>query len=176
MFLYPHLGIKRGVSITPVETYISWKDMYSLKDCKFISVYHLRDDPEFKAFEDKMLIGNKLFHDFKELEDNKAAYIFDFSEHDLDFKKIINGKYSLLSPEYKAVILKFYQNHKHVESYLHPDRYFYEYSSLLAEPRDVKNMVELLMNVGELCALPDLSKEVLEVSEKVLTFENVSKI
>jgi hypothetical protein len=30
VFLYPALEIKRGGSVTPVETYISWKNNYNL--------------------------------------------------------------------------------------------------------------------------------------------------
>ena len=176
MFLYPHLGIKRGGSITPVETYMSWKDLYALKDHKLIAVYHLRDDQEFKIFEEKMLLNNRLFETFQDLEDEKRAYIFDYSRFDKDFRKIINGKYSLLSDSYKSTVLNYYQGHRHVESYLYPNRYYNEYASLLSEKRDFSKMKELLMNVKELCPLPDLSKETFGISEKVATFENINKM
>ena len=51
IFMYPILEIKRGASVTPIETYLSWEDQYSLCDRKLICHYHLRDDSEFTVFE-----------------------------------------------------------------------------------------------------------------------------
>mgnify|MGYP006982848022 CR=1 FL=1 len=42
VFLYPILEIKRGVSVTPIETYISWDGHYKTEDRKFIVLYHLK--------------------------------------------------------------------------------------------------------------------------------------
>ena len=163
LFLYPILRIRRGVSVTPVQTYITWEDKYSLKDYKFIVLYHLRDDKEFKHFEQEKLLNNPLFETFYELDDDLGAYIFDFSEYKADFKKIINGKYSLISDEYKKTILAFFKNHRrhhtYVESYLHPKKYFSNYAELLAEKTDKSSMIKLLASVGELCSLPDLTQE-----------------
>jgi hypothetical protein len=51
VFLYPMLEIKRGVSVTPIETYVSWDEHYKPEDRKFIVLYHLRNDKEFLNFE-----------------------------------------------------------------------------------------------------------------------------
>lgn len=178
MFLYPILRIRRGVSVTPIQTYITWDNKYSLKDYKFIVLYHLRDDMEFKKFEEEKLLNNPLFDTFYELDSNFGAYVFDFSDYKSDFKKILNGKYSLLSDDYKKAILSFFKNHHrhhaYVESYLHPKKYFSNYADLLAEKKDKASMIRLLTSVGELCSLPDLKEERLAVKEKVINFESIN--
>ena len=36
IFLYPQLRIRRGVSVTPIETYMCWPGKYSIKDSVLI--------------------------------------------------------------------------------------------------------------------------------------------
>lgn len=174
LFFYPLLGIRRGVSVTPLQTYIEWEGIYTVNDYKFIAVYHLRDDEEFKQFEDKKLLGNSLFCDFFELEDGTGAYVFDFSKYKRDYKLIINGKYSMLSEEYKQQILGFFKNHHrhHISilSYLQPEKFTADYAKLLDVPE------KLLKDVGELCSLPDLNLEKLEVNKKIFTFESINNL
>lgn len=176
IYFYPLLRIRRGVSVTPINTYMTWENKFSLQDHKFIVVYHLREDKEFKEFEDQKLLNNPLFDTFYELEDDTGAYVFDFSDHRHDYKKIMHGKYSMLSDDYKRTILNFFKNHKkhhaYIESYLYPDKYFDNYAELLITDRvDKYQMKKLLESVGELCSLPDFSEEKLMVKEKVITFE-----
>lgn len=170
LFLYPLLGIKRGGSVTPKETYMSWDNVYTLDDNKLIVVYHLRDDSEFKRFEDNVQ-KNKYFETFFELDDETGAYVFDFSDLKSDYKKIINGKYSKLNDDFKINILKFFKNHsKHqsyIQSYLYPSKFYNDYADVLRVP------TSLLKEVGELCSLPDLTKEKLGVSAKVFNFESI---
>ena len=40
MFLYPLLGIKKGVDIVPSETYITWGNSIKPEDMKLICLYH----------------------------------------------------------------------------------------------------------------------------------------
>lgn len=169
IFLYPLLGIKRGLSITPIQTYMAWDKEYSVKNHKFICVYHMRTDKEFKQFEKKVLLANPFFSDWYESEDSKNIYIFDFSSIAKDFDKIINGQYSEVSRVSKVAILNFFQNHtSHYEllmSYLMPATSYDEYSFLLDVP------VYLLENVGELCNPPDLIAETLNVNKKNSIFD-----
>ena len=169
IFLYPVLRIKRGVSVTPVQTYMAWDGMYEFEDNKFIVVYHKREDREFKRFEEIALINNELFLDYFEIDDNKGAYVFDFTDYAVDYKHIRNGKYSKLSTPYKQRILKFFKNHKrhhaHVESYLFPDKYFKIYANILKVNED------LLKQVGELCSKPLLDQEVLVSDKKILNLQ-----
>lgn len=166
IFLYPALGIKRGGSVTPIQTYISWSGYYKPGDCKLICLYHLRNDPEFKYFEKKMLLGNQMFHDFKHVEDNKGVYIFDYSIMKDDWNHILNSKYSKISDSQKKKIQNFigikHSTYKLLESYLHPEQYFDIYAKLLFVN------IEDLKEVGELCSKIDLEQETLLMSVKDL--------
>lgn len=169
IFLYPTLSIKRGVSVTPVQTYMAWHNVYKFEDNKFIVVYHMRKDAEFRKFEEGALLSNDYFVDFYKLEEDKGVYIFDFSDYAEDYKFIRQGKYSKLSIPYKQRILKFFKNHQkhhaHVESYLHPEKYFSAYARMLRVNRD------LLVKVGELCSKPKLDAEILTCEKKILDLE-----
>jgi hypothetical protein len=162
IFLYPILEIKRGVSVTPIETHVSWTDNYSKSDMKLICLYHLRTDPEFLQFEKEKLFNNKHFHSFKQVEDNRGVYVFDFSTYEKDWNKILEGKYSELSHAYKKKIENFYgkrdANYAYIESFLYPEKYY----SMYAEMLKVKE--ELLREVKELCSEFDLDKENLTAS------------
>lgn len=159
LFLYPLLRIRQGSSIVPVETYLRWTDKYELGDNKLICVYHNRPDQEFKKFEEKHLLSNPMFYDYYLLPDNMVAYVFDFTEYSRDFYKVVNGVYSQLSSEFKFKIINFYSGNPHnaayIDSYLYPEKHFYQYSEIL------NCDVELLVEVGELCTPPNIDRETL---------------
>ena len=162
LFLYPALELKRGSSVTPVQTYTSWNDRYKLEDRKLSCVYHLRDDEEFKRFEKDKLMGHKMFHDFKITKDGMGIYIFDFSHMQNDWDNFINGKYSKLSNDLKQKIRNFFgvNNRGIIDSYLYPERFHTLYVELLiVDQKDYKEMHNILKNVKELCSKPDLEKE-----------------
>lgn len=166
IFLYPMLGIKRGHSSTPINTYIAWEGRYALSDCKFICEYYIRDDEEFKNLERDKLAGNPLFDTFYQLEDDVGIYVFDFSDYVEDFLNFYKGRYSKLSSQTKRKILNFFKNHAthhvYIESYLYPKKYIPLYADLLSgESKDIPDMIKLLKEVGELCSKPDMSKECL---------------
>lgn len=171
VFLYPALGITRG-SNSPIETYVAWEGCYKPEDAKFICLYHLRNDPEFRAFEKSKLFGNRLFCDFKEVADNKAVYVFDYSKFDQDWKCFLNGKYSKMSGDHKSKIKKFYginsPNYAYIESFLHPEKYFGMYSQIMEVEQ------KILKEVGELCDKPNLELETLQISIKSLEMINKS--
>jgi hypothetical protein len=170
IFLYPGLDIKRGTSTTPIETYSIWQYKYSLEDKKLICLYHLRNDKEFRTFEQNKLFGNKMFYDFKQTEDGRGIYIFDFSKQGEDWKNFQEGKYSMISQEQKRKIKNYYgtnsPNYAYIESFLHPEKYFRLYSDMLGVREKV------LKEVGELCEKPDFDKETLEISIKNLEISN----
>lgn len=165
IFLYPKLDIKKGVSVTPVETYINWKNNYDFNDMKLCCLYHLRNDDEFRNFEKSKLINNKYFHDFKQVEDNKGVYVFDFSQLKYDWKCFVGGKYSQMTPEHKKCIHKFIGESEklpYIDSFLNPDKYFKHYAEMI----NVKE--KLLREVGELCDPPNIERETLIISVKNL--------
>lgn len=176
LFLFPILNIERGGSVTPIETYISWKDHYGPTDYKLICLYHLRDDAEFRAFERLKLLGNSKFHDFKQLKDNKGLYIFDLSNHKEDWDKVVSGQYSKLSEPHKKRIQEFFGNagtsYPYIESYLYPEKYHAMYAEILSERKDRKEMEESLRYVNELCDKPSWELEQLEITVKDLEITN----
>jgi hypothetical protein len=159
IFLYPILEIKRGSSVTPIETYMAWEGKYSVNDMKLICLYHLRSDAEFINFEKEKLIKNKHFFDFKQVEGNKGVYVFDFTEYKNDWEKLLKSRYSQLTYNYKKKIENFYgrrySNFAYIESYIYPPKYFSMYSEIM----DVEE--SLLREVGELCSKIDFDKETL---------------
>jgi len=161
VFLYPILGIQRGNSIVPIETYVSWEDQVGVLDMKLVCLYHHRKDDEFRRFENNKLTNNILFKGKHEVEDedDKAVYIFDLSSMLKDYDCFITGKYSKMTFEHKRRIREFYghksANYDYVDSYLSPEKYYETYARLLGQP------VSVLKEVGELCSPPDLEKETL---------------
>lgn len=170
LFLYPLLDIKRGVSVTPIQTYMSWKDKYCFTDSKLICKYYLRDDTDFKLFEKVKLLGNPLFHEFIPIDDEVGAYVFDMSGIEPDFWRITTGKYSELSKKSKAKILSFFRSHtKHfvyIQSYLEPEKFHTMYAEVL------NCNLSSLKAAHELCSIPNLEKETLETGVKIMNSKN----
>jgi len=177
-FLYPALDIKRGTSVVPIETYVSWSRHVTPESRKLICLYHLREDKEYIDFEKQKLLGNPLFEDFREVEDGKAVYVFNFDKkYQEDFDHFLNGKYSRISSELKKKIRGFYgtnsSNYVYIQSYLNPKMYYSIYAELLAEGKDVEKMEQNLRQVGQLCSKPDLEKETLELLIKDLEIKHL---
>lgn len=171
LFLYPILGIPQGYEFTPAETYLKWEDTFELGDCKLICVYDKIDSQEYRAFESEYLLSNTLFYDYYLLPENQAAYVFDFSTHAADFRRVSIGKYSELSTEFKHKILHFFSaspsSYAYMDTYMYPNKHYDMYSELL------NCDVTLLEEVGELCSSPDIDKETLLT--KAISFAELNK-
>ena len=164
VFLYPLLGIKRGVSVVPVETYFSWEGYYNSEDMKLICVYDIRTDEEYVLFEKNTLLKHNRLCDYIKVN-SQAIFTFDFSDMEDDWFHLINRRYSKIRLELKQKILGFFDkysgNYAYIHSYLIPEKYFSNYAELLdVEP-------EMLIKVGELCSKPDTAKEtvVIEIAD-----------
>jgi len=170
VFLYPLLGIKRGNSVVPIETYFSWDGHYSSEDMKLICVYKIRTDAEYKTFEKNILTKHTRLYDYCNNND-VGIFIFDFSDLNEDWNYFINGKYSKFTSSLKNRILKFFDKHSgnyaYMQSYLSPEKHFEDYSIIL----DVE--VDFLKDVGELCSKPDLDKENLKM--ELADLDNIAK-
>jgi len=162
-FLYPALGIRRGSSFIPIETYMAWEDKYRPQDRKLCCVYENQEDEDFKTFEKSKLRTNRLFHEAILLEDKKVCYIFDFTLLADDWDAILNGKYSKISADHMKTIRNFVSNSEsnlaYVNSFLYPEKHFELYSELMGVS------VNELRKVGELCDKPNLEKETLKIKE-----------
>ena len=170
VFLYPLLLIPRGHKFTPVKTYIAWVDGIFPADKKLLCVYDLEGTDEFYRFENKYLLGNKLFSNFHLLEDGKGLFVFDYKSFGLDFQIFLSGHYSEMSDDVKKSILKFFGTSRiqyskeafhYVNSYLYPEMYFHTYAELLGVSK------EFLEEVGELCPPVDLLKETLQTKKLI---------
>ena len=172
VFLYPVLGHRRGTGVTPIDTYLEWGD-YTVSDRKLICLYYLRDDNEFMVYEERHLLGNPYFEDYKEVADDKAIYIFNLDEYAEDYDQVINGNYSQVSQKLKNKIREIYggssSNYAFIKSYLYPEEHYDEYAMMLSpQPEYVQEMKLILEKTGELCSKPDLTRERLKMSVKSL--------
>jgi hypothetical protein len=170
VFLYPLLGIKRGVSVVPVETYFSWEGYYNSEDMKLICVYDIRTDDEYVLFEKNTLLKHNRLCDYIKVN-SQAIFTFDFSDMEDDWFHLINGRYSKIRLELKQKILGFFDkysgNYAYIHSYLIPEKYFSNYAELLdVEP-------EMLIKVGELCSKPDTAKETLVI--EIADLDNINE-
>ena len=169
VFLYPLLGIKRGASVIPSETYIALGDTIKPEDMKLVCLYHPRKDDEYKHYENKVLLKHSRLYDIKVLNDEDTLFIFDFSDLKDDWNNFIKGKYSHFKNEQKGTIKSFFDrnsaNYTYMSSFLHHDKHFHDYAECL----NIK--VEVLETVGELCSIPDLDKETLTIKD--LELENI---
>jgi hypothetical protein len=164
VFLYPLLDIKRGVSVVPVETYVSWNGYYNSEDMKLICLYDIRTDDEYKKFEKNVLLKHNRLCDYVKVK-SQIVLTFDLSDFQDDWFHFINGRYSKFSINLKQKILGFFDKHSgnyaYMHSYLVPEKYFNNYAELLNVD------AQLLIEVGELCTKPDLNKEklILEIAD-----------
>ena len=167
VFLYPLLGIKKGIRFVPIETYLSWEGLFGIDKNKFFCLYRLPKGNEeqkmFEVFKQLHLKTNEHFEDWFPIkkhswsDDQLLLSQFDFDVYKKDLKRFKKGKYSQFSEYIKKRILDFFGDvgtiTEYVESYLYPE-YFYDiYSELLNVP------VNVFKEVGELCDKPDLHKE-----------------
>jgi hypothetical protein len=170
VFLYPLLGIKRGTSVTPIETYLSWNDTYVPEDMKLICVYCIRTDAEYLQFEKNVLLKHTRLSDYVKIDDETAVYTFDFSDLGADWNHFMDGKYSKITVNLKQQIINFFDknsgNYTYMHSYLFPEKYFSEYAELLGAP------LSLITSVGELCSKPDLEQEKLKL--EIANLDNIS--
>lgn len=159
IFLYPLLDIKKGSSVTPIQTYFGWNDVYTPEDVKLIAIYKLRDDSQYINFEKNILLKHSRLTDLIKLNEDEMLAVFDFSDLTDDWNNLLKGKYSKLTINVKRKISTYFQsntaNQVYINSYLYPKDYFEIYSELLQVD------VTLLKEVGELCSKPDLEKEIL---------------
>ena len=161
VFLYPLLGIKKGIRFVPIQTYISWDNVNLMGD-KLLCLYSI--DPhceitqkQFEVFKGLDLVTHPKYEEYHKINDEMHLFIFDFSHLKKDLKKFRKGQYSQFTEATKIKILNFFGKigtiTDYVESYLYPE-YFYEtYAEIL------NISVKTLKEVGELCDKPDLEEE-----------------
>jgi hypothetical protein len=156
VFLYPLLGIRKGVRFVPIETYISWKNYPEINS--LICVYHIdkNNKKEFEEFTKEELESNEFF-EFKAHTNHLDIIAFNLNYFKHDIKMFKEGKYSKFSALTKKIIKEFFGEigtlSEYIDSYLYPKRYYEIYSEML------NISISDLEEVGELCDKPNLEKE-----------------
>ncbi len=172
IFLYPLLGIKRGTSVVPRETYVSWNNTVHSEDMKLVCVYECRQDQEYLQFEKKVILKHNRLVDLVKVDAQTLVVTFNFSDLSTDWMNFLNGKYSKIDLNTKRKILDFFDkksgNYAYVESYLFPEKHYETYAKILGVDAD------MLKSVGELCDKPNLEKESLLI--EVADLENIKII
>ena len=159
VFLYPVLGFTRGISTKPMNTYIAWKSLITPEDKKLICTYDPKQNDEYQNYRNNIIIPHDMLIDIRIGENNEEIFIFELANMGIDYENFLKGRYSMLTDNHKELILTFFDGDRKtsefIESYLFPEDYYNDYSKLL----NVE--VQLLKDVGELCAPPDIEKETL---------------
>jgi hypothetical protein len=157
VLLYPLLGIKRGCTAVPEQTYLSWGTKITTEDMKLVAVYAARKDQEYINFEKNVLLKHSRVTDYIKLNEDQCIFTFDFSDLKYDWQKFIKGQYSKIDSKLKRKICDHFDKNTstsiYIDSYMFPEKYFALYADLLGTNE------ELLREVGELCTPPNLEKE-----------------
>ena len=159
VFLYPLLGLKRGLKTVPSETYLAWNDVIKTEDMKLVCLYHPNKSNEYEKYEKNILLKHNRLYDIKLIDEHNKIFIFDFSDLKNDWIYFIEGKYSKIDNKIKGDICSFFDNTSanfiYIRSYLYPNKYFEDYADALNVD------IEILKSVGELCSMPDIKQETL---------------
>jgi 5'-3' exonuclease len=161
IFIYPLLNIKRGSSIVPVETFVSWDNKYSPNDAKLICLYDNKEDAEYKNFVKNVLLKHARLCDHRIYYD-QSVFVFDFQDMKDDWNYFKRGKYSQMKKKTKDEILNFFErysgNYIYINSFLYPENWFARYAEILSVEK------RLLVEVGELCNIPNPDLEHLTIN------------
>ena len=150
-FLYPLLGIKRELSINPIQTYLTCKNI----DDRCLILRYEYSEECLKFLERYVFINvGYVKHIIKK---NNIFVIISLDYFRSEIDGFYNGEYSKISITCKKEILSYYGIHSSeyqvIESYLYPDKYFNDYAIEL----DVDK--KILEQVGELCDKPNKKEE-----------------
>lgn len=159
VFLYPLLGIKKGVDFVPENTYVLWDNLYTPNDYKLICVYISERTVEFKNFELKHLRSNQFLEFSCQIGKDQQVYVFDLIRYKKDFDLFVQGFYSRFSVGSKNKILNYFGTNgrisEYIKSFLHPEDYHQTYADFF----DVN--ISLIKSVHEICSKPTFQRETL---------------
>lgn len=160
-FIYPLVNISKKAAFSPTMTYFSWKGVHIANEQRLIAIYDVDVTSEkWLNFLHDVLYKNPFFEDYSHTEDHHTAVVvFDMRIRKSSYEAVILGKYSQVPADMRSLILVYYgyntQEWAYIETFLLPGKYFKQYAKLLDTD------VEVLEAVGELCDIPDMTKECL---------------
>lgn len=170
IFLWPLLGIERQ-GFPQFKTYLRDK---SNKDYIIIAPF-----PKSNFSGEDKLFANENFLSFYETE-HELVYIFTLEKWKEDYDKIINGKYSTLSPGAKALINRYWSTSQRgvltpnprVSAYLNPTEKIY-----LQVSKELEISFEDVVKGIEILEPPNLEKETFnESKDQVSTGSDTARI
>jgi hypothetical protein len=174
VFLYPLLEMRKGIIQVPIQTYVEWEGVYTIVDCKFMCEYTTKMTPKFNKFSISFLEKHPLYEEHVQLAEDKYLYVFNFIRFKSDFKRFVDGEYSLFSLDNKIKILDFFSSQvkisKYVSGFLTPDSVHEDYALYLGVS------VEAVQNTNEVCSPPDLEKETLVNNNTIYQLLKASSI
>lgn len=131
VFLFPLLGLAKNAAFIPISNWIALDNIINKDDQKLVCLYDITD-PLFKVFEQKVLVNRKNYLFSINIDENKRAYIFDFSTYTETWNYFLEGRYSRFNDNDKKIILKYfndnYATNLYVKSYLYPEYFFNDYA------------------------------------------------
>lgn len=161
-FLLPILGLKKNTKFAPLQCYMAWKNVYSVKDRKLVLVYEKEESVAWRNYIARTVMSHQMFDCYIETEvEDEVALVFDLHCIEQDYVNVLEGKYSKLDRASKKKIREYYgynsAEYAYIESFLYPEKYYKTYSKIL----DVEE--EHIKFTGQLCDLPNLDKETLKI-------------
>ena len=158
LMLYPLLQFEAD-AIRPKQTFLAYKDEFSLEDPSIICAYERENNEKYYEFRNKIVFNNQYF--VKHIRGLEFDYaVFSLLEFGRDYSHFLAGLYSRFSNEAKEIILKSYSTTKIgpilVDTHLNPENYHDLYS------RELKVELESVSEAHETLDPPDFEKETIK--------------
>jgi hypothetical protein len=151
-FLWPLVNI----NIKPIETYLFFGDIDTSKKKLLIVLFHNKN-PDYISIKSK--IEMHPYYDFTFTDDEFDIVTFNFYKIRNDFDKVVAGKYSEISQNFKNIISTIEKN-KIVLKCLDPENNYLEFAKIL-EIHDFE------LKGKELLSPPKIDAETLFVKEEI---------
>ena len=151
-FLWPILNIET----MPIETYLNFRDLEHQDKKLIIALYHNKNE---QYLANKKNIETNKNYDITFTDDEFDIVTFNLCVLKNDYNKIIDGKYSEISKNFK-LFLNLKEKNKMVLKCLDPKKYYKEFA-------DILNINEEELENKELLSPPSYEKETIQVNESI---------
>lgn len=172
VFLYPMLGLKKGLDYVPEQTYIAWGNVCKPHHLKLLCLYKATVNEKYIQFVKNNIVNNELFERTIKVSTDTFVHVFDLSIHKDDYELFFKGAYSKISDKNKILIETFFAKNlkmaSYIEGFLYPELYHQDYAD------ELNVNIKIIKEVHELCSVPDLIKETLkkEIPKDIGLFKN----
>jgi hypothetical protein len=154
LFAFPLMGVPKQPKV--VETYFGINGLKLCGGYALVLLYH-NEDPDYPAH--RIQLEKNKFFDFIVTDQEFDIAVFDLSSIKSDYGRIRNGEYSKLSKTAK-ILIKFNNTDEKASMGINPEYYYKDLAELFDYPEEYFENTEIISS-------PDMSNEMLNVSEKV---------